>query len=54
VLPLNPCVTGCLALGRQLHPWSIKEGFLATASTLLGFGCLAMHNKSLGSLCHAT
>jgi hypothetical protein len=43
-------------LSRELLPLrlSIKESFLGKASSLLGFGCLAMHDNSPGSLCHAT
>jgi hypothetical protein len=38
----------------SLETLSIKESFLGIASALLGFGRLAMHNKSPESLCHAT
>jgi hypothetical protein len=48
------CVTGwpCTCQGIQLLP--LKESFLGIASAVLGFGCLMMHDKSLGSLYHAT
>jgi hypothetical protein len=38
----------------SLETLSIKESFLGIASALLGFGRLAMHDNSPGSLCHAT
>jgi hypothetical protein len=37
-----------------LESLSIKKSFLGIASALLGFGRLAMHDKSPESLCHAT
>ena len=38
----------------SLETLSIMESFLGIASAPLGFGRLAMHNSSPGSLCHAT
>jgi hypothetical protein len=52
------CDKVALALPKQgvasLETLSIKENFLGKASSRFGFGCLAMHDNSPGSLCHAT
>jgi hypothetical protein len=49
---------GGLALPRRkvapLETFSTKESFLGITSSLLGYGRLAMHGNSPGSLCHAT
>jgi hypothetical protein len=47
-----PCTPGQAV--ASLETLSIKESFLGRSSALLAFGRLAMHNKSPGSLCHAT